>query len=203
MELQLGLSLPLHNHPIHCNPPTSKDPPIIGNDHLIPQTLPLLFWNHKPKDEEDPHHPRGTHFRNIQKKDEEKNQGMGWPPIESWRKKALHWDPQPPQTAENRRRRPVVADESNQNGGQNSLFVKVKMEGVAIARKLDLRLYHSHQSLKTAIITMFATYKAIDHNGWDFTLIYEDRDGDWILAEDLPWKCVLKFRLFPFSFFFL
>lgn len=46
------------------------------------------------------------------------------------------------------------------------------------------------------------TDKAIDHNGWDFTLIYEDRDGDWILAEDLPWKCVLKFRLFPFSTFF-
>ena len=37
------------------------------------------------------------------------------------------------------------------------MFVKVKMEGVAIARKLDLRLYHSHNSLKTALIAMFTT----------------------------------------------
>ncbi|XP_038886196.1 auxin-responsive protein IAA29-like [Benincasa hispida] len=189
MELQLGLPLPFHNHPNIHHKPAFQDPFIIGNQ--LPQTLPLLSWNDKPKDQDDPPHPRGTHFSNIQKKDEEKKEAVGWPPIESWRKKVFHWQPQPPQTAENRR--PVVADQSsNQNDGQNSLFVKVKMEGVAIARKLDLRLYHSHQSLKTALIAMFTTYKAIDHNGWDFTIIYEDQDGDWILAEDLPWNSFVE-----------
>lgn len=97
-----------------------------------------------------------NYVTNSYRKDEEKKQAVGWPPIESWRKKAFHWHTQPPQTIDNRR--PIVADhQSNQNGGQNSLFVKVKMEGVAIARKLDLKLYHSHHSLKTALITMFTT----------------------------------------------
>ncbi|KAG6598565.1 Auxin-induced protein AUX28, partial [Cucurbita argyrosperma subsp. sororia] len=175
MELQLGLSLPLHNYAL--------EHPRIGNE--LPQTLPLLSWNDKPKDDDGSPHAGGTHFSTIQKEDEEKNPSVGWPPIETWRKKALLQHPQPPQTVENR---------SNQNGGPNSLFVKVKMEGVAIARKLDLRLYHSHNSLKTALIAMFTTsnYEAIDNKGWDFTLIYEDEDGDWLLAEDLPWNSFVE-----------
>ncbi|KAL0557624.1 hypothetical protein IC582_006174 [Cucumis melo] len=193
MELQLGLSLPLHNHPnIHCKPAGGfEHHPLFVIENELPQTLPLLSWNDKPKDEDDPHHPKETHFCNIQKKDEEKKQAVGWPPIESWRKKTFHWHTQPPQTIDNRR--PIVADhQSNQNGGQNSLFVKVKMEGVAIARKLDLKLYHSHHSLKTALITMFTTNKGMDNNDWDFTLIYEDEDGDWMLAEDLPWNSFVE-----------
>ncbi|XP_022996632.1 auxin-responsive protein IAA29-like [Cucurbita maxima] len=147
--------------------------------------LPSFFlsWNDKPKDDDDSPHPGGTHFSTIQKEDDEKNPSVGWPPIETWRKKALLQHPQPP--LENR---------SNQNGGPNSLFVKVKMEGVAIARKLDLRLYHSHNSLKTALIAMFtaSNYEAIDNKCWDFTLIYEDEDGDWLLAEDLPWNSFVE-----------
>lgn len=38
----------------------------------------------------------------------------------------------------------------------NPKYVKVKMEGVPIARKIDVGLYNSYQTLKTALINMFS-----------------------------------------------
>lgn len=41
----------------------------------------------------------------------------------------------------------------------NSMLVKVKMEGVGIVRKVDIRPHHSYQSLKDTLITMFSKCK--------------------------------------------
>lgn len=38
-------------------------------------------------------------------------------------------------------------------------YVKVKMEGVGIGRKIDLSLYNSYQSLTHSLINMFAKCK--------------------------------------------
>jgi auxin-responsive protein IAA len=79
----------------------------------------------------------------------EENHVVGWPPIKSWRKKQLHQHHQGGQ--------PIKNDPmARRTGGSNSLYVKVKMEGVAIARKIDLRLYHSYQTLTNTLIGMFA-----------------------------------------------
>lgn len=78
---------------------------------------------------------------------------MGWPPIKSWRKKAFHQH-QDDHIANNR-----ALGAGNENGGSNSMYVKVKMEGVAIKRKIDLRLYHSYQTLTDSLISMFAKCK--------------------------------------------
>ncbi|XP_022131637.1 auxin-responsive protein IAA29-like [Momordica charantia] len=190
MELQLGLALPLHTQTLKPKPkPKPANSPRSTNplSHTLP--LPLLSWNHNPNDEDEHNNPTPTHFSTLHQEDEDedKNRVVGWPPVESWRTKAFHCRPHlpPPPPPPLNCRRPVA--------GHRSLFVKVKMEGVAITRKLDLGLYHSHNSLKNAIISMFAPYQGIDHNnGWDFTVIYEDKDGDWLLAEDLPWNSFVE-----------
>lgn len=48
---------------------------------------------------------------------------------------------------------------NNNNNHGTSMYVKVKMEGMAIARKVDLTLHHSYPSLKNALITMFTHCK--------------------------------------------
>lgn len=42
---------------------------------------------------------------------------------------------------------------------RQSLYVKVKMEGVAIGRKIDLRLFDSYQALKRTLLNMFTKCK--------------------------------------------
>lgn len=108
------------------------------------------------------------------------------------------------------------------------------MEGVAIARKVDLTLHHSYPSLKNALITMFThckfystfpdisktqlfnypkkrfffsfflpyrklTFTADGKCNEDiesYTLTYQDKEGDWLLAGDVPWKYVYIYHLF-------
>lgn len=44
---------------------------------------------------------------------------------------------------------------------RQSLYVKVKMEGVAIGRKIDLRLFDSYQALKLTLLNMFTKCKIL------------------------------------------
>ena len=80
---------------------------------------------------------------------------MGWPPIKFRRKKICsgnrhdnHW---------------TVLDNGGAavggGGNRNSKYVKVKMEGVGIARKIDLSRHHSYQTLTDALINMFGNCK--------------------------------------------
>lgn len=77
---------------------------------------------------------------------------MGWPPIKSWRKKLIHGI-----------NHEVGWNKNNNNninhrhniGIRNSMYVKVKMEGVAIGRKNDLMLYNSYQILTNTLLQMF------------------------------------------------
>ena len=43
--------------------------------------------------------------------------------------------------------------------GAGPTYVKVKMEGVAIARKINLKQYQSYQTLTNSLIAMFARCK--------------------------------------------
>ncbi|KAK1400049.1 Auxin-responsive protein [Heracleum sosnowskyi] len=71
----------------------------------------------------------------------------------------------------------------------HSLYVKVKMEGVGIARKIDLGQHHSYHSLATTLLHMFGKSK---ESIKDYKLVYLDEEGDWLLAEDLPWKSFMR-----------
>lgn len=91
----------------------------------------------------------------IYREIKEENGVVGWPPIKSWRKKLLlnhegggGWNTN-------------NIDHRNNIGIRNSMYVKVKMEGVAIGRKIDLRLYNSYQLLTNTLLQMFPRCKLL------------------------------------------
>ncbi|CAN1288671.1 Auxin-responsive protein IAA16 [Linum perenne] len=81
-------------------------------------------------------------------------------------------------------------------------FVKVSMDGAPYLRKVDLRLYNSYAELSAALGKMFSSFTAKDFtsesklvdllNGADYVPTYEDKDGDWMLVGDVPWKMFVE-----------
>ncbi|CAN6172676.1 unnamed protein product [Urochloa humidicola] len=90
-------------------------------------------------------------------------------------------------------------------------YVKVKMEGVAIGRKVDVSLHASYDELLGTLARMFppssvdtsAGGSAVDAEeaaatqhergrGRTYVVTYEDGDGDWLLVGDVPWEAFAK-----------
>lgn len=88
-------------------------------------------------------------------------------------------------------------------------FVKVNMDGVPIGRKVDLNAHASYESLAQTLEEMFlASTPAINSIGGEkdpatkasklldglseFLLTYEDKEGDWMLVGDVPWRMFLS-----------
>ncbi|XP_010250166.1 PREDICTED: auxin-responsive protein IAA5-like [Nelumbo nucifera] len=218
MELQLGLALPSHptadfdlkkyayggygpnqlvgteiwshggRSGINQNNKRSFDDTFDKSNPEI-RTLPLLSWNDKPNDDDDyKGRDRGSSCFLDNKVEEEANSIVGWPPINSWRKK-LHHQHQGGGVADER-----IHRDENACRGPNSKYVKVKMEGLAIGRKIDLSLYSSYQTLTSAVISMFGKYQSSVQGAksgpepTSYTLVYQDREGDWLLVGDAPWE---------------
>ncbi|KAG4196729.1 hypothetical protein ERO13_A06G189800v2 [Gossypium hirsutum] len=133
---------------------------------------------------------------------------VGWPPIRSFRKnhattsKLASESPTslPHKVAIERK---PAAPETRGKG----LFVKINMDGVPIGRKVDLKSYDSYEKLSTAVDELFRGLLAaqrdpsadgpkqeeekvitgvLDGNG-EYTLVYEDNEGDRMLVGDVPW----------------
>uniref|UniRef100_A0A0C9S519 Auxin-responsive protein n=1 Tax=Wollemia nobilis TaxID=56998 RepID=A0A0C9S519_9CONI len=124
-----------------------------------------------------------------------KQQAVGWPPVRSFRTKALNVNPKP-------------AEESEGKSGPNALYVKVSMDGAPYLRKVDLKMYSRYQELSSALEKMFSCFtigqcgthgipgrdglsesKLMDLlHGSEYVLTYEDKDGDWMLVGDVPWE---------------
>ncbi|KAM3407035.1 hypothetical protein ACQJBY_000841 [Aegilops geniculata] len=87
--------------------------------------------------------------------------------------------------------------------GRQSLFVKVYMEGVPIGRKLDLLLLDGYEGLLALLGRMFkASIIHPDAVGRDHrvalgekqarhVVTYQDQEGDWLMAGDVPWELFL------------
>ncbi|KAK3159397.1 hypothetical protein QOZ80_2AG0149610 [Eleusine coracana subsp. coracana] len=95
-----------------------------------------------------------------------KLQLVGWPPVSSARSRAC--------------------------GGAN--YVKVKKEGEAIGRKVDLSLHASYDDLIATLARMFpATNNQSEEenetssSSTSRVVTYEDGEGDWMLVGDVPW----------------
>ncbi|MBA0704499.1 hypothetical protein Golax_016753 [Gossypium laxum] len=108
---------------------------------------------------------------------------------------------------------------SYQNSGnaklRKSLFVKVNMDGIPIGRKVDMNAHESYEKLAKTLEDMFLkttpnvnpagsralelgmmnkltrSSKLLDGSS-DFVLTYEDKEGDWMLVGDVPWKMFLS-----------
>ncbi|CAK7337440.1 unnamed protein product [Dovyalis caffra] len=125
-----------------------------------------------------------------------KAQVVGWPPIRSFRKNTMA------------SHLPKNDDNSEAKSGSGCLYVKVSMDGAPYLRKVDLKTYGSYMELSSALEKMFSCF-TIGHcgshavpgrdglsesrlmdllHGSEYVLTYEDKDGDWMLVGDVPWK---------------
>ncbi|XP_058774179.1 auxin-responsive protein IAA26-like [Vicia villosa] len=140
---------------------------------------------------------------------------VGWPPIRSFRKNlATSSISKPTSQTESQtqhHQNKVVAGKKpiDNNYGGKGLFVKINMDGVPIGRKVDLKAYHSYENLSIAVDELFrGLLKAqgdssgcgskknedeekvisgiLDGSG-EYTLVYEDNEGDRMLVGDVPW----------------
>ncbi|KAK4754323.1 hypothetical protein SAY87_002427 [Trapa incisa] len=97
---------------------------------------------------------------------------------------------------------------------EKSLFVKINMDGVPIGRKVDLRTFDSYEKLSSAVDQLFrgllAAQKDSSAGGIqskeveekpitglldgreEYTLVYEDYEGDRMLVGDLPWQMFIS-----------
>ncbi|XP_022751672.1 auxin-responsive protein IAA20-like [Durio zibethinus] len=154
-------------------------------NRIFPKTLPLLLSTNQPNDEHDPNGLEDNSSSAIFKNDGE---GLvGWPPVKTWRKKLLLQIPKG--GAVNNNRVAAMAENGCRGRASNSTYVKVKMEGIAIARKIDLSVHHSFETLTSTLMGLF---DISDENWKGFKLTYQDIEGDWLLAEDVPWRTFIR-----------
>ncbi|KAI3822033.1 hypothetical protein L1987_09614 [Smallanthus sonchifolius] len=137
---------------------------------------------------------------------------VGWPPVRTSRKNIM--------TSSNSTK--VVAlpakvpadgsgDKKTSSDQEDSLYVKINMDGVAIGRKVDLKAYDTYEKLSSAVDELFGGLLAaqgdspsgvsnkqtnmmtglLDGNG-EYTLVYEDNEGDRILVGDVPWDMFIS-----------
>ncbi|CAK9170392.1 unnamed protein product [Ilex paraguariensis] len=176
MELELGLAPPTQSRPMvgfdlnnvfkpnemvrngcsleikHYVKDKNTSAEAFEQERIETETSSVLMWNGQPNEEDDERRQKRRRSNTIIKRSgEEDHHLMGWPPIKSWRGKlydghqgcriATHW---------------TTERGSNRT---NSTYIKVKMEGVAIGRKIDLQLHHSYQTLANSLINMFVKSK--------------------------------------------
>ncbi|KAI3446896.1 hypothetical protein Pfo_003561 [Paulownia fortunei] len=131
----------------------------------VPQTLPLLKWDEYEEQQQivgelyDQKHIQKLTISNRNAEVED-DFVVGWPPVKSWRKQFCHQNR--PLCTNNY----VNVENSGGGGGgggrgSNSTYLKVKMEGVGITRKIDLSIHHSYQTLTAKLIALFGICKHI------------------------------------------
>ncbi|KAK1266311.1 Auxin-responsive protein IAA26 [Acorus gramineus] len=131
---------------------------------------------------------------------------VGWPPIRSFRRNITGSSSKvAPPISQNGDSKSVEKVENSKKG----LFVKINMDGVPIGRKVDLKAYDSYEKLSVAVDELFRGLLAaqkdptefgnqssaeerqaitglLDGSG-EYTLVYEDNEGDRMLVGDVPW----------------
>ncbi|KAF5808085.1 putative transcription factor interactor and regulator AUX-IAA family [Helianthus annuus] len=111
----------------------------------------------------------------FESKSPAKERVIGWPPVRSYRKNTMI---------------------------NNCKYVKVAVDGAPYLRKVDLKSCTSYQELLRVLEEMFSCFtiynvlnekKLMDHgNRLEHVPTYEDKDGDWMLVGDVPWKMFVE-----------
>ncbi|CAO2815432.1 unnamed protein product [Amaranthus hypochondriacus] len=124
-----------------------------------------------------------------------KAQVVGWPPIRSFRKNTLAST-----SVKN-------IEQTEEKSTASCLYVKVSMDGAPYLRKVDLQTYRNYIELSSALEKMFSCFisgqygsqghgkkdglsesQSTDLQNAEYVLTYEDKDGDWMLVGDVPWR---------------
>ncbi|KAF8648139.1 hypothetical protein HU200_064992 [Digitaria exilis] len=103
-----------------------------------------------------------------------KARAVGWPPVRAYRRNALR-------------------DEA-------AKLVKVAVDGAPYLRKVDLAAHDGYAPLLRALHAMFASClvangagRLVDAaTGAEYVPTYEDKDGDWMLVGDVPFKMFVE-----------
>lgn len=135
---------------------------------------------------------------------------VGWPPIRSFRKNIASGcaSKLPAETKAINEVSTKIACKRQSESCRKGFFVKINMDGVPIGRKVDLKAYDSYEKLSSAVDELFRGLLAaqndpsvnniqnsqgekaitglLDGSG-EYTLVYEDNEGDRMLAGDVPW----------------
>ncbi|OVA12491.1 AUX/IAA protein [Macleaya cordata] len=133
---------------------------------------------------------------------------VGWPPVRSFRKNLANSSSSKP-APESQNGAPPKDNTVKPESCKKGLFVKINMDGVPIGRKVDLKAYDSYEKLSSAVDELFRGLLAaqrdssadlncphveevnvitglLDGTG-EYTLVYEDNEGDRMLVGDVPW----------------
>ncbi|CAJ2663810.1 unnamed protein product [Trifolium pratense] len=161
------------------------------------------------KKERDESQPSCTNLTNKSQKRNATSPVVGWPPIRSCRKNIASGSSSKPLTESQHVGQEKVATSNKpiSNSGKD-LFVKINMDGVPIGRKVDINAYDSYEKLSSAVDDLFrglleAEINLSDNNkqeedkgimmkgsligSGEYTLVYEDNEGDKMLVGDVPW----------------
>nr|VDD46183.1 unnamed protein product [Brassica oleracea] len=131
---------------------------------------------------------------------------VGWPPVRSFRKNLASSSSSK-----------LGNDQINKSGEgekqvepkREGMFVKINMDSVPIGRKVDLNAYSTYEQLSFAVDKLFRGLLAAQRdasggegeekpiigllNGkGEFTLTYEDNEGDKMLVGDVPWQMFIS-----------
>ncbi|KAK9666248.1 hypothetical protein RND81_14G171200 [Saponaria officinalis] len=111
-----------------------------------------------------------------------KGVAVGWPPVNSYRRKSFGSEKE------------CIIEASNNN---TKRFVKISMDGVPFLRKIDVFCYHEYSHFVGAFDNLFACSGLKEtledgENSDQYVLIYEDKDGDWLLLGDVPWDMFVE-----------
>ncbi|KAF8114471.1 hypothetical protein N665_0036s0006 [Sinapis alba] len=128
-------------------------------------------------------------------------QVVGWPPIRTYRMNSMVNQAKTLAMEEVRQQ----VNKSEATKMRSSMFVKVTMDGIPIGRKIDLNAHKCYESLSNTLEDMFlkpntvsstqetdghleTKLKILPDGSSGLVLTYEDKEGDWMLVGDVPWR---------------
>ncbi|WZZ76586.1 hypothetical protein YC2023_087956 [Brassica napus] len=131
-------------------------------DCYVPKPCSFSLNGQPDEEDEDPLESDST----IVDDEEEDGEVVGWPPIKSCMTKYHNYRHSRNHPYHHHGRRINIPNptatiiglrpsSSSTSSPRSSMYVKVKMDGVAIARKVDIKLFNSYESLTNFLITMF------------------------------------------------
>ncbi|KQK17820.1 auxin-responsive protein IAA23 [Brachypodium distachyon] len=131
--------------------------------------------------------PGSDHASRVAAATTERALAVGWPPVRAYRRNALR---------------------DGDAGGASCRLVKVAADGAPYLRKVDLAAHGGYAALLRALHAMFAICGADGQEdagsgigsgrlvdaatGAEYVPTYEDRDGDWMLVGDVPWRMFVE-----------
>ncbi|KAL9274478.1 Auxin-responsive protein IAA26-like protein [Drosera capensis] len=134
---------------------------------------------------------------------------VGWPPLRSFRKSLASSSSGKTSPEPGGKATKTTENEKPFENSRKGLFVKINMDGVPIGRKINLHAYDTYDKLSVAVDELFRGLLAaqkdpsstgnqtqvkeekaitglLDGKG-EYTLVYEDSEGDRMLVGDVPW----------------